>query len=100
MPAQDTVFVELAWLQQRSLLQRSARALPIDFEGQEPARFQRRQIARMARKGHRVPAIPQNMGNRNHGLGVAGTPDKTEQDPHPTPFDALDNHATVMRALK
>jgi hypothetical protein len=54
----------------------------------------------MARKGHRVPAIPQNMGNRNHGLGVAGTPDKTEQDPHPTPFDALDNQATVMRALK
>src|ERR1019366_943359 len=26
--------------------------------------------------------------------------DKTEQDPHPTPFDALDNEATVMRALK
>jgi len=47
-----------------------------------------------------VPGILQNMRNRNHGLGVACTPDKTEQDPHPTPFDALDNHATVMRALK
>lgn len=47
-----------------------------------------------------MPGILQNMRNRNHGLGVACTPDKTEQDPHPTPFDALDNHATVMRALK
>lgn len=24
-------------------------------------------------------------GNRAHGLGVAGTPDKAEQDPHSTP---------------
>jgi hypothetical protein len=42
----------------------------------------------MTYKGHRVPGILQNTGNRNHALGVAGTPDKTEQDPHPTPFDA------------
>ncbi|MDQ1539128.1 MAG: hypothetical protein QOE58_3521 [Actinomycetota bacterium] len=76
------------------------RELPIDFEGQEPAPFQRRQIARMSYKGHRVPGIPQNLGNRNHGLGVAGTPDKTEQNPHPTLLDALDNHTTVMRALR
>ena len=74
--------------------------LPIDFEGQEPARFQRRQIARMTNKGNCVPGVPQNMGDRNHGLGVAGTPDKTEQDPHPTPIDTLDNRATVTRALK
>ena len=107
VPAQDTVLVELAWLQQRPPLQRSALEvapargeLPIDFEGQEPARFQRRQVARMTYKGHRVPRILQNSGNGNHGLGVTGAPDKTEQDPHPTPFDALDNQATVMRALK
>lgn len=107
MPAQDTVFVELVWLQQRPPLLRSALEvapargeLPVDFEGAEPARFQRRQIARMTYKGHRVPGIPQNMGDRDHGLGVAGTPDKTEQDPHPTPFDAFDDQATVMRALK
>ena len=69
VPSQDIVFVGLVWLQQRPPLQRSALEvasacgeLPVDVEGQEPARFQRRQIARMTNKGHRVPGIPQNIG--------------------------------------
>jgi hypothetical protein len=39
----------------------------------------------MTCEGHRVPGILKSTGNRDHGLGVAGTPDKTKQDPHPTP---------------
>jgi len=84
VPAQDTVFDELARLTQRLPLQRSALEvapargeLPIDFEGQEPARLQRRQMARVAGKSHRVPGILQSIGKRNHGLGVAGTPHET-----------------------